>query len=76
MEILGKTLIAGWDSRWVFKPIINWVAMSGSLCKCAGMLDEIAAVIVGIVVIYLVVRGLVYQYRYITIPGIRNFGRC
>ena len=73
METLGKTLIIGWDSRWVFKPIMNFCAFSGNLCKCASMLDEIAALIIGAAVIYLIVKGLIYQYRYITIPEIRNF---
>ena len=76
MEIMGKTLIAGWESRWVFKPVINYFAFSGSLCKYTSMLDEIAALIIGIMVICLIIKGLVYQYKYITIPEIRNFGRC
>jgi len=74
METLGKTLTIGWDSRWIFKPVVSLFAFSGSLGRFASMLDELAAVIIGIIVIYLVIKGLIYQYRFITIPEIKNFG--
>jgi hypothetical protein len=74
METLGKTLIIGWDSRWVFKPVASLLSVGGNLCSYASMLDEIASLILGAIVVFLMVKGVVYQYRYITIPEIRKYG--
>ncbi len=72
METLGKIFIIGWDSRWVFQPAASLVTIWTSLGKYTSMLDEIACLAIGLIAAYLIARGLVYQYRYITLPEIRS----
>jgi hypothetical protein len=72
METLAKIFIIGWDSRWVFQPAASLVTIWTNLGKYTSLLDEIACVAVGLIAAYLMFKALVYQYKYITLPEIRN----